>query len=118
VDSLGQWEEDGLTTTYTARIADAGEHGVRLEPGADAGIPERPSETNLLALAVALAMGSADYEHHPEPRDPEIQTLEGLLDGTATMPWRAVRADGSTGDHYVVCTRSDAGAWRCRVEVR
>jgi hypothetical protein len=97
---------------YSAEIVDAGD-GVRLRPAGDASIPADLNEVHLLGLAIALAMGAAGYEHHPQPRDPESQTIDGLLAGEVTMPWR--RAGGEAGAR-VVCDRSDSGSWKCRVE--
>ncbi|GAA4586404.1 hypothetical protein GCM10023194_32510 [Planotetraspora phitsanulokensis] len=120
--------------TYTARIVESPGEGIRLEPTEDSGVPEHPSEINLLGLAVALALGSAGYEHHPEPRNTEIQTIEALLEGTATMPWRSRPAGAAAGDAsgeaggeaegapetaaFVVCERSESGVSKCRVEHR
>jgi hypothetical protein len=103
-----------VTGSYTAEIVDVPTHGVRLRPEGSSAVPAEPSETNLLALAIALAMGAADYEHHPEPRDPGIATLEGLLSGEATMPWRA--AGGQHPGHYIVCERSASASWKCHVQ--
>jgi hypothetical protein len=103
-----------MTGTYTAEIADVPDQGVRLRPTDPAAIPADPSEANLLALAIALAMGAADYEHHPEPRDPGIQTIDGLLAGDTTMPWRP--AGGQHPGHYLVCERSGSASWRCHVQ--
>jgi hypothetical protein len=103
-----------MTGSYTAEIADVPDQGVRLRPTDPAAIPAEPSEANLLALAIALAMGAADYEHHPEPRDPGIQTIDGLLAGDTTMPWRP--AGGQHPGHYLVCERSGSASWRCHVQ--
>jgi hypothetical protein len=101
---------------YVARVVEVPDLGVRLEPTAGSVIPDNPYEVNLLALAVALAMGAAEYEHHPELRDTEVQTLEGLLAGTATMPWRAGRpAAAGAAEPYVLCEKSRSANWRCRV---
>ncbi|MFD0735570.1 hypothetical protein [Planotetraspora mira] len=117
-----------MVRTYTARIVESGGEGIRLEPTGDSTVPDQPNEINLLGLAVALALGSAGYEHHPEPRNTEIQTIEGLLAGTATMPWRARPAEATpvSGEEagapetaaFVVCERSDAGVSKCKVEHR
>ena len=113
-----------MTGSYTADIIDVPSHGIRLRPEDGADVPRAPSEQNLLALAIALALGAAGYEHHPEPRDPGLQTIDALLEGHTTAPWRsgpAGRDDGS-GDpptgHAVVCQRSKSAAWSCHVEDR
>jgi hypothetical protein len=115
---------------YTARIVESHGEGIRLEPTEDSSIPDQPNEINLLGLAVALALGSAGYDHHPEPRNTEIQTIEGLLAGTATMPWQARSAEatshGVSGEEegtpetapFIVCERSESGVSKCRVEHR
>jgi hypothetical protein len=101
---------------YVARLVEVPDQGVRLEPTAGSVVPDNPYEVNLLALAVALAMGGAEYEHHPEPRNAEVQTLEGLLAGTATMPWRAGRPQAAGApEPYVLCARSPSATWKCRV---
>jgi hypothetical protein len=106
-----------LTSSYAARLIEVPEEGIRLEPRADSAIPDQPGEVNLLALAVVLALGAADYEHHPEPRNPQIQTLDALLSGQATMPWRAARAGyGQDAQPYVLCERTGSATWKCRVE--
>ena len=103
-----------MTSSYTAEIVGVPGHGVRLRPADPAAIPAEPSEANLLALAIALAMGAADYEHHPEARDPGIQTIDGLLAGDAAMPWQP--AGGQNPGHYLVCERSGSASWRCHVQ--
>jgi hypothetical protein len=105
-----------MAGTYIARIVDVHGEGVRLEPTAGSEVPERPNDVNLLAMAIALALGAAAYEHHPETRNPEIQTLEALLTGEATMPWRGGPAGTGTASPHVVCERSGSGAPRCRVQ--
>jgi hypothetical protein len=111
-----------VTGSYTADIIDVPSHGIRLRPEHGADVPRAPSEQNLLALAIAMALGAAGYEHHPEPRDPGLQTIDALLEGHTTAPWRAVRADGNgpaAGPaHTVVCRRSKSAAWSCHVEDR
>jgi hypothetical protein len=100
---------------YEAAVVEVEGAGLRLFPAAGVSVPEQPSDVNLLALAVALALGRAGYEHHPEARDPEHQTLEALLAGETTMPWR--RRDGSSPGHHVRCVRSPGStAWTCRVD--
>lgn len=106
-----------MTGSFTAEIVEVPGHGVRLRPAgplATPATPADPGEANLLALAIALAMGAAGYEHHPEPRDPGIQTIDGLLAGDAAMPWRA--AGGQPPGHYVVCERSGPGSWKCHLQ--
>ena len=110
-----------MTGSYTADIIDVPSHGIRLRPEQGADVPRAPSEQNLLALAIALALGAAGYEHHPEPRDPGLQTIDALLEGHTTAPWRAGPAASSNGPpagHAVVCQRSKSAAWSCRVEDR
>lgn len=111
-----------MTGSYTADIIDVPSHGIRLRPEHGADVPRAPSEQNLLALAIAMALGAAGYEHHPEPRDPGLQTIDALLEGHTTAPWRAVPADGNgpaAGPaHTVVCRRSKSAAWSCHVEDR
>jgi hypothetical protein len=110
-----------VTGSYTADIIDVPSHGIRLQPEQGADVPRAPGEQNLLALAIAMALGAAGYEHHPEPREPGLQTIDALLEGHSTAPWRAGRADGGpTGGHghAVVCTRSKSAAWSCHVEDR
>ncbi|WP_329456654.1 hypothetical protein [Streptomyces sp. NBC_01497] len=102
---------------YVARVVDVPDRGIRLAPATGAVAPGEPTEANLLGMAVALALGSADYEHHPQPRDPELQTIQALLAGEAVMPWRA-RAEAGDTVPYVVCDRSPSGHYRCRVQHR
>lgn len=115
-----------MADTYAARIVDVPGQGLRLAPTDDAAVPEQPNEAHLLALAIALALGAAGYEHHPEPRDPAVQTIEALLAGDAVMPWRAsssrhagnrdAGADCPPGTAaYVVCHRTQAGHRKCHV---
>jgi hypothetical protein len=103
----------GVAARYSAEIVEeAG--GVRLRPTGDGAVPAEPNEVHLLGLAIALTMGSAGYEHHPEPRDPDI-TIDALLTGEVKMPWR--RPSGGAGPaSRIVCERSDSSAWRCRLE--
>jgi hypothetical protein len=105
--------------TYRARLLDIHDRGTRLEPEPGTAVPDQPTDVNMLTLAVAHALGIAGYEHHPEPRDTELQTLDALLAGEAAMPWRPDRARDA-GQHsqnsYLVCERQPSGAWRCRVE--
>lgn len=96
---------------YVARIVEVPEHGIKLEPAADAVVPEEPTQVNLLGMAVALALGAAGYRHHAEQRDPELQTLDALLTGDAVMPWRP-ESPGSTP--YLVCELND-GRPTCEV---
>jgi hypothetical protein len=100
--------------TYVARIVDVPGSGLRLEPAEESVAPEQPTEVNLLGMAVALALGAAGYEHHPETRDPELQTLDALLAGDAVMPWRHPE---ESGDAVLVCETGPGGPV-CRVEQR
>jgi hypothetical protein len=102
-----------MTSKYTAQVVEVPGEGVRLEPAAGSVTPELPNELNLLAMSVALALGRASYEHHPEPRDQEVQTIEALLGGRATMPWRRGGPDAET--HFVSCEESASGVWKCEV---
>jgi hypothetical protein len=111
-----------MPDTYTARIVEVAGHGLRLVPTDDATIPEQPNEAHLLGLSIALALGAAGYEHHPEPRDPRVQTIEALLAGDAVMPWRVTPSHGTGGVDcgpgtvpYVVCDRTQAGNPKCHV---
>jgi hypothetical protein len=100
--------------SYVARIVDVPDHGIRLEPTEDSISPDQPNQTNLLALAIAMALGAAGYHHHPEPRDPGLQTLDTLLAGEAVMPWLSRTPSGDTT--YLVCDLSPTP--RCRLEQR
>jgi hypothetical protein len=99
---------------YAARIVEIPGHGIRLEPTEDSDRPDQPNDINLLALAIALALGSAGYHHHPELRNPELQTLEALLAGETVMPWRPDHAHQA--EPYLICDRSATGPPVCRVE--
>jgi len=101
---------------YIARIVDVPDHGIRLEPTSDSTAPHQADEVNLLGLAVALALGSAGYHHHPEPRDPELHTLDALLAGDVTMPWLSATATGE--NTYIVCESASTGSPRCHLEQR
>jgi hypothetical protein len=96
---------------YVARIVEVPDHGIRLEPGEDAVVPEQPTEVNLLGMAIALALGAAGYRHHAEQRDPELQTLDALLAGEAVMPWKPAETGGTA---YMVCELND-GRPTCEV---
>lgn len=97
-----------------ARIVDVPDHGIRLEPTEDSVSPDLPNDTNLLAMSAALALGAAGYRHHPEPRDPDLQTLDALLAGEAVMPW--VATTPAAADTYLVCTLD--GTPQCHLEHR
>jgi hypothetical protein len=105
---------------YAARVIEVPDEGIRLEPTPDSAAPEQPTEVNLLGMAIARALGAASYEHHPAPRNPEVQTIEALLAGEATMPWCAPR-DGTPESReqgtvpYVVCERVGTGMFVCGV---
>ena len=88
-------------SNYVARIVQIPDHGIRFEPAESTIPPKQPTEVNLLGMAIALALGAAGYWHHPEPRDPELQTLTALLTGEAVMPW--LPATDATTDAYIVC---------------
>jgi len=99
-----------VAATYSARIVTMPD-GVRLQPVNPTNVPDNPYDVNLLALAVALSMGAAGYQHHPEPRDPQLD-LDELLQGTVTMPWIAP----STGEPLIVCERTSEGTWHCDLQ--
>lgn len=101
-----------MNPTYTAALVQQPEHGLRLMPTAQSVVPEDPSEVNLLALAVVHALGVAGWEHHPAPRDPEVQTLEAVLAGEVSLPWRS---DSAAPGAQIVCSRPDSAGWTCRV---
>jgi hypothetical protein len=102
---------------YTARIVDVPGEGIRLAPTDESTIPDQPTAADQLALAIALALGAADYEHHPEPRNPELQTVEAMLAGDAVLPWWAGAEPGhSAGEAHVVCEISDSGVAKCTVQ--
>jgi hypothetical protein len=102
-----------MTDSYTAVIVEVPGEGIRLRPTPGEEIPELPNELNLLAISIALALGHAAYEHHPEPRVTGVQTIEALIAGDAVMPWRAGQAEEA---QYVSCARSSSGAWTCQVQ--
>jgi len=96
---------------YVAAIVEVPGHGIRLDPTDESAVPEQLDEIHLLVLAVAFALGRGGYDHHPEPRDPAIQTLEGVLNGEAVLPWQA--PPGAAHGTTIVC---DRGAMpHCRV---
>ncbi len=99
--------------SYVARIVQVPDHGIRFEPTEETVPPEQPTEVNLLGMAIALALGAAGYRHHPEPRDPELQTLAALLTGEAVMPW--LPATDATTNTYIVCEVTPAGP-HCQVQ--
>jgi hypothetical protein len=110
-----------MSDTYDARVLDIPGEGIRLEPTRESAVPEKPNDVNLLGMAVALTLGASGYEHHPEPRDPELQTLDALLAGEATMPWRARAAEQTRAADavpHVVCKRTANGAFSCEVQHR
>jgi hypothetical protein len=100
--------------SYVARIVDVPGQGIRLEPAEDSVSPDQPTETNLLAMSAALALGAAGYRHHPEPRDADLQTLDALLAGEVVMPW--VSTTPTATDTYLVCILD--GTPRCHLEHR
>lgn len=101
-----------MTDQYVATIVEVPGHGIRLEPAAGSVTPAQIDEEHLLILAVAFALGRGGYEHHPEPRDPAAQVLEGVLDGTSVLPWRA---ESDTKREVIVCDLADKGMPRCRL---
>ncbi|MGW3243932.1 hypothetical protein [Streptomyces sp. NPDC001070] len=112
-----------MSERYAARVIEVPDEGIRLQPTEATVPPEQPTEVNLLGMAIALALGAADYEHHPAPRDPRLQTLDALLTGEAVMPWRArTGATAPAGEAgtvpYVECERTGAGVFTCAVRHR
>jgi hypothetical protein len=105
-----------LTDTYRARVAEIPDEGILLQPEPGTTVPEEPSDVNLLVLAIAMALGAADYEHHPEPRSSEMQSLDALLAGETAIPWRPGPRADSAGDPHLVCERLPSSAWKCRIE--
>ena len=96
---------------YVARIVEVADHGIKFEPGEGTTVPDKPTEVNLLGMAVALALGAAGYRHHTEQRDPELQTLDALLAGDAVMPWKPAEPGTPA---YLVCELND-GRPTCEV---
>lgn len=96
---------------YVARIVEVADHGIKLEPGEGTAVPDKPTEVNLLGMAIALALGAAGYRHHAEQRDPELQTLDALLAGDAVMPWKPAEPGTPA---YLVCELND-GRPTCEV---
>ncbi|MEV6899287.1 hypothetical protein [Amycolatopsis sp. NPDC051372] len=101
-----------MSDSYTAAIVPSPEAGVRLRPEGGE-LPTDANDVNLLGMAIALALGRAGYEHHPEPRNPQLQTLDALIAGDTVMPW--LRPGGATDEQQLTCTRGAGGAWRCEV---
>ena len=102
-----------MAARYRAEIVEEAGHGVRLRPTDGTAAPAELNEVHLLGLAVALAMGAAGYEHHPQPRNADI-TIDALLAGEVSMPWQP--PSGRAAGSRIVCERSDSAAWRCRIE--
>jgi hypothetical protein len=101
---------------YIARIVDVPGQGIRLEPTQESTRPDEPTGTNLLGMAIALALGAAGYHHHPQTRNPELQTLDTLLAGDAVMPWRGDTPPGDTT--FIVCEPAPTGHPTCHLEHR
>jgi hypothetical protein len=99
-----------MPNRYVATIVEVPGHGIRLNPKKESAVPEQLSEIHLLVLAVAFALGRGGYDHHPEPRDPATQTLEGVLNGEAVLPWQA---PSGAADGTILCDLG--GTPRCRV---
>jgi hypothetical protein len=106
-----------VSDSYRARVAEIHAQGILLQPDAGTTVPDDPSQVNLLVLAIAAALGAAGYEHHPEVRSSELESLDALVAGEVAIPWRPVapRADGAD-EPQLVCERLPSSAWRCRVE--
>jgi hypothetical protein len=100
-----------MSDSYTAAIVYTPATGVRLRPEGGE-VPADANDVNLLGMSIALALGRAGYAHHPEPRDPELQTIDALIAGDAVMPW--CRPDDE-GDQRITCTRGAGGVWSCEV---
>jgi hypothetical protein len=113
---VGRQRGDNVSDSYRARVAEIHDQGILLQPDPGTSVPDDPSEVNLLVLAIAAALGAADYEHHPEVRSSELQSLEALLAGETAIPWRprSARADGAD-EPYLVCERLPSSAWTCRI---
>jgi hypothetical protein len=113
-------EEGALSEYYVARIVEVEGTGIRLQPTEDAKVPGGGNDVNLLALAVALALGHAAYHHHPEIRDAQIDTIDGLLSGEVTMPWVPTDGHGHVDcpddAPYIVCELMSGGAVHCKVQ--
>src|SRR3954466_7190410 len=101
-----------MSDQYVATIVKVPGYGIRLEPAAGSVTPAQVDDMHLLVLAVAFALGRGGYDHHPEPRDPAAQTLEGVLDGTSVLPWWT--ASDPMRD-VIVCDLGDKGMPRCRL---
>jgi hypothetical protein len=101
-----------MTGRYAAKICEVPGQGIRFEPDEESAVPSEINATHLLVLGIALALGRAGYDHHPTPRDPAVQTLEGVLNGEAVLPWQL--PPGAT-DAKIICDIDQAGAPRCRV---
>jgi hypothetical protein len=101
-----------MSDQYVATIVEVPGHGIKLEPAAGSVTPTQVDDIHLLILAVALALGRGGYDHHPEPRDPATQVLEGVLDGSSVLPWRAA---SDTMRDVIVCDLGDKGMPRCRL---
>lgn len=101
--------------TYSAELRNLPDHGLQLQPSAASVVPDQPEDLNLLALAVAIALGRAGYEHHPEPRDPEIQTFDALLRGETTAPWRPETGVDDQPTH-IRCEQLPTRVWTCTVD--
>jgi hypothetical protein len=106
-----------VADSYRARIAEIHDEGILLQPDDGTAVPDDPSEVNLLVLAIAAALGAGGYEHHPEVRSSQLQSLDALLAGETAIPWRpgSARADGAD-EPQLVCERLPSSAWRCRLE--
>lgn len=110
-----------MSKYYVAKIVVADGAGIRLEPTPDATVPDDANSVNLLALAVALALGHAAYHHHPEIRHAQVDTIEGLLAGEVTMPWLPTDGHGHVEcppdeDPHVVCELLPGGGAHCKVQ--
>jgi hypothetical protein len=102
-----------MPSRYVAKISEVPDEGIRFEPEEESADLSEINAMHLLVLGIALALGRAGYDHHPTPRDPAIQTIEGVLDGEAVLPWRP--PPGRPTDARIVCEIDQAGVPRCRV---
>lgn len=97
---------------YAAKICEVPGEGIRFEPDEESAVSSGVNAMHLLVLGIALALGRAGYDHHPSPRDPAIQTIEGVLDGQAVLPWLP---PPGPSDARIICDIDQAGVPRCRV---
>ena len=106
-----------MTGSYTADIIDVPSHGIRLRPEHGADVPRAPSEQNLLALAIAMALGAGSPSTTPSRATPGCRRSTpcsratprrrgGQFGRTATGPPPALRTRWCA-------RRSKSAAWSC-----